>query len=188
MDIDFRALLDPAKMREAEREREQQAKEKADHGARMRAALAALGRIEEAGRLNDTEARFVRSATARWGQTGFLTGPQVEWVTDLAGRHCFVLQAPAGTYIEPEANGYVVRSALRQGCATVVVPDVGALIELGREERWSDLDIEAIKRRWGRRQQTQDCAPGRFTFGPSLQPALADEPVRQEFQRQRGGA
>lgn len=168
MVLDFQALLDPERMREAERERERQANEQADRDARMRASLAALGRIEEAGRLNDAEARFVRQATARWYRTGYLTDAQSEWVSDLAGRHCLVLHVPAGTYIEAAANGYVVRSARRQGSAMVVVPDVEALIELGKEECWSDRDLAAVQTRWGRRQQTHGSG-ARFSFGPPTQ-------------------
>lgn len=185
--MDFRALLDPVKICEAEREREQRERERAACDARTRAALAALDRVEGAGRLTDAEARFVRSATARWYQCGYLTGPQVGWVMDLAGRHSFVLQDPAGTYIEPDSNGYVVRSARRQGSTMVVVPDVEALVELGKEECWSDQDIAAIQKRWGH-PQTQDTAVGRFRFGPALESEEAGDHGRQDHQRQRAGA
>jgi len=170
MVLDFQALMDPAKRREAEREREQQAKEQADRDARTRAALAAVGRAEEAGRLNDNEARFVRQATGKWYRNGgFLTDAQIGWVMDLAVRDSFVLQSPAGTYIEPESTGYVVRSVRRGGGEMVVVPDVEALIELGKEECWSDRDIAAIQKRWGRPQTQAGAA--RFSFGPPKQTA-----------------
>lgn len=170
MALDFQALLDPAKMREAEREREQREKEQADRDARMHAALAALGHAGDAQRLTDSEARFVRQATAKWSRTRYLTDAQTEWVKDLAGRHCFVLQSPAGTYIEQDGNTFVVRSARGLGDATVV-PDVEALLELGKDECWSDRDIAAIQTRWGRRQQAQGGAASRFRFGSRQQPA-----------------
>ncbi|WP_342051247.1 MULTISPECIES: NADAR family protein [unclassified Cupriavidus] len=169
MNLDFQALLDPAKIREAGRERERQETEQAERDARMAASLAALGHASDALRLTNAEGRFVRQVTAIWKRTGYLTAAQTEWVKDLAARHCFVLQSPAGTYVVQDGTAFVVRSARDLGEMNQA-PDIEALIELGRAGRWLERDIAALQTRWGRRPQSMIGGSSRFSFGARQQP------------------
>ncbi|WP_042875520.1 hypothetical protein [Cupriavidus necator] len=182
MPIDFRALLDPARIREAEAIRAEQERVQAARDARMRAALAALGHAEVASRLNEAESRFVRQATARWYSSGYLTEAQTNWVMDLAGRNSLILLDPAGTYVLHDVNGYIVRSESRSGGSMVVVPDVDTLVEHAKDASWSDRDIGAIQQRWGGRQN-QATHVGRFRFGAAGQASTEDSLCRQERQR-----
>ncbi|WP_454740416.1 hypothetical protein [Cupriavidus necator] len=181
MPIDFRALLDPARIREAETIRAEQERVQAARDARIRAALAALGHAEAA-TLNEAESRFVRQATARWYSSGYLAEAQTNWAMDLAGRNSLILLDPAGTYVLPNVNGYIVRSERRSGGSMVVVPDVDKLVEHAKDASWSDRDIGAIQQRWGGRQN-QATHVGRFRFGPAVQASTEDSLCRQERQR-----
>ncbi|QYY33736.1 NADAR family protein (plasmid) [Cupriavidus pinatubonensis] len=82
----------------------------------------------------------------------------------LAERHSLILRDPAGSHIEPDINGFVVRSARSSGSALVVVPDVDALVALASEEGWSERDIAAVRKRWGG-LEAQVASTSRFSFG-----------------------